>query len=44
MRDALQPLLEGSAARAAAARLAAEIAGMPSDAEVAVAIVAFATR
>lgn len=44
VRDALGGLLEGSAARAAAARLAVEIAGMPSNAEVAAAIVAFAAR
>jgi len=44
VRDAIRGLLEGSAARTAAARLAAEIAGMPSDAEVAAAIVAFAAR
>lgn len=44
VRDALQALLGASTARTAAAGLAAEIAGMPSDAEVAAAIAAFAAR
>ena len=41
VRDALQALMGATAARAAARELAAEIAGMPSDAAVAGAIAAF---
>lgn len=44
VRDALQALMGASTARLAAAGLAAEIAGMPSDAEVAAAIAAYAAR
>lgn len=44
VRDALQALMGASTARTAAAGLAAEIADMPSDAEVAAAIAAYAAR
>lgn len=44
VRDAVHALLREPAARTAAARLAGEIADMPSDAEVAAAIAAYAAR